>query len=69
MKWTDTSEIASALTKKFADIDPHVVRHTQLHAWVLELYHFNDEPDNHDDNMLKTIQKQWIGEFEKANLT
>ena len=65
MKWSDTGEIAKALTQKLTDIDPRLIRHTQLPAWVKELYHFSDDPESYDDTILKNIQASWIAEFEK----
>ena len=65
MKWSDTGEIAKALNQKLPDIDPKLIRHTQLPAWVIELYHFSDDPDGYDEPILKNIQTSWIAESEK----
>ena len=35
MKWTDTLDIAIALSEKHADIDPKTVRFTDLMNWVM----------------------------------
>jgi len=67
MKWTDTREIASALTQKFPDIDPNHIRHTQLRVWVLELNQFSDDADDCDEAILKDIHTMWIGIFESAS--
>ena len=37
MKWTDTQDIAMALTDAHPDVDPQQVRFTDLHRWVMEL--------------------------------
>jgi len=66
MKWSDTGEIAKALTLKLPDIDPKVIRHTQLPAWVKELYHFSDDPESYDDKTLIDIQTLWIAESGKT---
>lgn len=66
MKWSDTVEIAKALTLKLPDIDPKLIRHTQLPAWVKELYHFSDDPDSYDDKILVDIQTMWIAEAGKS---
>jgi FeS assembly protein IscX len=65
MKWTDTREIAIALTQKLPDIDPNLIRPAQLRVWVLELNQFTDVPDLCDEKMLQDIQQTWIEEFEK----
>ena len=44
MKWTDTREIAIALSEKFPAIDPLTLRFTDLHRWVTELSDFDDDP-------------------------
>lgn len=67
MKWTDTREIAGALAEKFPDIDPNLIRHTQLRVWVLELNQFSDDADSGDESILKDIQSVWIAEFESKS--
>jgi FeS assembly protein IscX len=65
MKWTDTREIASALAEKYPDIDPKLIRYTQLRVWVLELNQFTDEPDHCGEKILEAIQMMWIDETEE----
>ena len=62
MKWTDTFDIAIALSEKFSDIDPQYVRFTDLHAWVLGLDGFDDEPGKSGEKILEAIQMAWIDE-------
>ncbi len=64
MKWTDTREIAEALAAKFPDIDPKLIRYTQLRSWVLELNKFDDEPEHSGEKILEAIQMMWIEEKE-----
>jgi FeS assembly protein IscX len=64
MKWTDTREIAIALAEKHPDIDPKVIRYTQLRVWVLELNKFNDDPEHCGEKILEAIQMMWIEETE-----
>jgi FeS assembly protein IscX len=64
MRWTDTREIAIALSETYPDIDPLTVRFTDLHRWVLSLEGFNDEPDNSSEKILEAIQMMWIDEIE-----
>ena len=64
MKWTDTLEIAIALTEKFPDTDPKTVRFTDLHRWVLELEDFDDDPNRSGEKILEAIQMAWIEETE-----
>jgi FeS assembly protein IscX len=64
MKWTDTLEIAIALDDAFPDIDPTRVRFTDLHAWVLGLPGFDDDPKRSGEKILEAIQQAWIDERE-----
>ena len=62
MKWTDTLDIAIALTDKFPDVDPLKVRFTDLHQWVCELEEFDDDPQRSGEKILEAIQMAWIDE-------
>ena len=41
LKWTDTLDIAIELDEKHPDIDPKVLRFTDLMEWVMELDEFD----------------------------
>ena len=56
MKWTDTLDIAIALTDAHPDIDPMSIRFTDLHAWVMALPDFDDAPDRSGEKILEAIQ-------------
>ncbi|WP_118179228.1 Fe-S cluster assembly protein IscX [Paraburkholderia phosphatilytica] len=60
MKWTDTQDIAMALTDTHPDVDPQYVRFTDLHRWVTELEGFDDAPDKSSERILEAIQAAWI---------
>jgi FeS assembly protein IscX len=62
MKWTDSLEIAIALSEKFPDTDPKKIRFTDLHKWVLELDEFSDDPARSGEKILEAIQMAWIDE-------
>ena len=64
MKWTDTREIAIALTEKFPDQDPKAVRFTDLHQRVMALPGFDDDPKRSGEKILEAIQMAWIDEAE-----
>lgn len=63
MKWTNVQAIAEALYDAHPDIDPQVIRFTDLHAWVMALDGFNDEPNNSNEKILEAIQQIWIEEL------
>jgi len=62
MKWTDTLEIAIALSEKYPDIDPLTVRFTDLLEWVQALDEFDDDPKRCGEKILEAIQMAWIDE-------
>jgi FeS assembly protein IscX len=64
MKWTDTLEIAIALSEKHPDIDPGKIRFTDLFKWVQELDGFDDDPKRCGERVLEAIQLAWIEEAE-----
>jgi FeS assembly protein IscX len=64
MKWIDTTEIALALAEHHADIDPRMLRFTDLHRWVLALPGFQDESQRSNEKILEAIQAAWIDEFD-----
>jgi FeS assembly protein IscX len=62
LKWTDSLEIAIALSEAHPDIDPRTIRFTDLHRWVLELDGFSDDPAHSGEKILEAIQMAWIDE-------
>ena len=62
MKWTDTLEIAIALSEAHADVDPRTIRFTDLHRWVCDLPGFSDDPARSGEKILEAIQMAWIEE-------
>jgi FeS assembly protein IscX len=62
MKWTDTLDIAIALSETHQDIDPLKIRFTDLHQWITELPEFDDDPDRSNEKVLEAIQMAWIDE-------
>lgn len=64
MKWTDSREIAIALSDKFPDTDPKALRFTDLMQWVLDLDGFSDDPKHCGEKILEAIQLCWMDEVE-----
>ena len=62
MKWTDTQDIAIALTDRHPDTDPKTVRFTDLMQWVMALPDFDDDPKRCGEKILEAIQMAWIDE-------
>ena len=64
MHWTDTREIAIALSDAHSEIDPMQIRFTDLHRWVMELPDFDDDPQHCNEKILEAIQMAWMDESE-----
>ncbi|HEY9281827.1 MAG TPA: Fe-S cluster assembly protein IscX [Eoetvoesiella sp.] len=62
MLWTDTYEIVEALQDAHPDVDPKMLRFTDLHGWVLALPGFDDQPERSSERILEAIQMTWIDE-------
>ncbi len=64
IKWTDILEIAIQLADAHPEVDPLTIRFTDLHAWVLALPEFADDPERGGEKILEAIQAAWIEEIE-----
>jgi FeS assembly protein IscX len=64
VKWTDTLDIAIALTEAHPEVDPKSVRFTDLFKWVQQLPGFEDDPKRCGEKILEAIQAAWIEESE-----
>jgi len=62
MKWTDSLEIAIALSEAHPGVDPLTVRFTDLFKWAQELDDFDDDPERCGEKILEAIQMAWIDE-------
>lgn len=64
MKWTDSLDIAIALSEKHPDIDPTRINFVDLRSWVLALEGFEDDPKHCGEKILEAIQMAWIDEVD-----
>lgn len=62
LKWTDTLDIAIELFETYPEVDPKTIRFTELHAKVLALPDFSDDPNRSGEKILEAIQQAWIEE-------
>ena len=62
LKWTDSLEIAIQLNEKYPDLDPKLIRFTDLRQWACALDEFNDDPNKSGEKILEAIQMAWIEE-------
>lgn len=63
MRWTDTQQIAEALYDEHPDVNPLKLRFTELHAIVLELDGFDDDPEKSNEAILEAILQAWLDEL------
>lgn len=61
--WTDINAIAEDLLEAHPDVDPQLVRFTDLHRWICELPDFQDDPKRSNEKILEAIQAAWIAEI------
>ena len=64
MKWTDSREIAIALSEAHPDVDPMRINFVDLRSWVMQLPEFDDDPKRSGEKILEAIQAAWIEEAE-----
>jgi len=64
IKWTDSREIAIALSETHPDVDPERVNFVDLYKWVVALEGFSDDPKRCGEKILEAIQMAWIEEVE-----
>ncbi len=63
MRWTDTLQIAEALYDAHPEVNPLKLRFTELHAMVLELDGFDDDPEKSTEAILEAILQAWLDEL------
>lgn len=63
MRWTDTQQIAEVLYDEHPDVNPLKLRFTELHAMVLELDGFDDDPEKSNEAILEAILQAWLDEL------
>lgn len=64
LKWVDVMDIAIELDEAHPEVDPKLVRFTDLHNWVCDLPEFDDDPSHSGEKVLEAIQMAWIEERE-----
>ena len=62
LKWTDSRAIAEELYDNEPDLDPTTLRLTELHAKILALPDFDDDPQASSEARLEAILQIWIDE-------
>ena len=63
MRWTDTLQIAEALYDAHPDVNPLKLRFTELHAMVIALEDFDDDPEKSNEAILEAILQAGLDEL------
>jgi FeS assembly protein IscX len=66
LKWHDAEDIAIRLVEEHPDSDPLSVRFTDMHAWIMALPDFKDDPKKSNEKILEAIQMAWHEEFQDS---
>ena len=68
LKWNNTEDIAIRLVEEHPDTDPLKVRFTDMHAWIVALPDFKDDPKRRDgmEKILEAIQMAWHDEYQDS---
>ena len=66
LMWTDAEDIGIRLQEEHPDLDPLTVRFTDLHAWIVALPEFKDDPQASNEKKLEAIQMAWYEEYQDA---
>jgi len=63
LTWDNAEDIGILLSETHPELDPLVVRFTDLHKYVTELPDFSDDPKKSNEAKLEAIQMAWHEEF------
>jgi FeS assembly protein IscX len=66
LKWQDTVDIAIRLVEEHPESDPLTVRFTDMHAWIVALQDFKDDPKKSNEKILEAIQMAWHEEYQDS---
>ncbi|MCP9455523.1 MAG: Fe-S cluster assembly protein IscX [Nitrospira sp.] len=66
LSWQHAEDIALRLLEEHPDTDPLTVRFTDLHAWVVALPEFKDDPKKSNEQILEAIQMAWYEEYKDS---
>jgi len=66
LNWQDTEDIAIRLVEEHPEMDPLTVRFTDMHAWIVALPDFKDDPKKSNEKILEAIQMAWHEEYQDS---
>jgi len=66
LNWQDTEDIAIRLVEEHPETGPLTVRFTDMHAWIVALPDFKDDPKKSNEKILEAIQMAWHEEYQDS---
>jgi len=66
LNWNDAEDIAIRLVEEHPDTDPLSIRFTDMHAWILALPDFKDDPKKSNEKILEAILMAWHEEYQDS---
>lgn len=63
LSWNHIDDIAISLYEAHPDVDPLIIRFTDMHKWIIELPDFDDDPAASTEGKLEAIQMAWLDEY------
>ena len=67
LTWNDFLALGEALFDLYPDDHPLKVRFVDLHARVIALEDFSDDPKGSNEGILEAIQMAWWAEYQLEN--
>ena len=64
LRWTDSLDVAIALSEEHPEVDPLALNFVDLRAMVLALPDFSDDPERCGEKILEAIQAAWLDEMD-----
>ncbi len=62
----DPGQRAVRLVEEHPEADPLTVRFTDMHAWIVALPDFKDDPKKSNEKILEAIQMAWHEEYQDS---
>lgn len=62
LTWKDSRLIGQELADEYPDLDPLTVSFEKMHAMILALPDFDDDPESSNEKLLEAILLAWLDE-------
>ena len=62
----ESKKAASNISEEHPEADPLTIRFTDMHAWIVALPDFKDDPKKSNEKILEAIQMAWHEEYQDS---